>query len=226
MYPNFREARILIVEDSVDTRLIVRQHLEYVGYEVLSAESGEQALDMVARYGLPDLVLLDIMMSGMNGLEFAEKLHKTGYTPIVFLSALTDIDTKIASLAQYGEDYITKPVSGPILVARVARVLKRNPSYEMANNEFSINPQIRVNFDKRYARVGECMEKLTPTETRLLQMLYRHQGKVVASEQLLTEVATPEALFVNIRRLRIKLEPDPSSPSVIQTVRGQGYFLS
>ena len=226
MRTSLREARILVVEDSVDTRLIVKQQLEHVGYEVQTAENGVQALDIVSRYGMPDLVLLDILMSGMNGLEFAEKMRKMGDVPIVFLSALTDMETKIASLAQYGDDYITKPVEAPLLVARVARALKRYAGHEMADHEVEISADIRANFAKRYVLVGDRLAKLTPTEVRLLQMLYRHQGKIVAREQLLTEVDSPDILFVNIRRLRTKIEPDPANPKVIQTVRGHGYVLA
>ena len=218
--------RILVVDDAADMRLTLSNYLTNAGYEVHNAEGGAQALSYVQRWGLPDLVLLDIMMPDLNGFEVAELLHAVGNVPIVFVSVLNDTETKVAGLVQYGDDYITKPVDPDIFVARIRRVLQRHPRRGHSDTEIEVAPTLRANFKGRYVVSQGRVEKLTPSECNILEILYQHRGQIVSRDRLLTQVKSADALFVHIRHLRNKIELDPSKPQYLCTARGQGYYLS
>ena len=118
--------RILVVDDAADTRLILNLRLQREGYIVYTAESGGEALEIIKREGLPNLVLLDIMMPDMDGFAVAAELRRMGDIPIIFLSALSDVDTKVEGLTLYAEDYVTKPFALSELLARIRRILLRS----------------------------------------------------------------------------------------------------
>lgn len=226
MYRGMRPERILIVDDAIDFTSTLKSWLQKAGYQVFSANSGEQALTTVRHAGLPDLVLLEVDLPDTDGFTVAETLLQLGDLPIVFLSGISDIQTKITGLSQYGEDYLTKPIDYNILLARIRRILRRYQGNSLDTREVQIGQSLRASFDMQYVITDGAIVKLTPIENRLLEILYRHQGKVVPIAYLLTHSASIDALYVHIRCLREKIEFDPSAPRHIQTVRGKGYYLA
>jgi DNA-binding response OmpR family regulator len=223
--------RILVVDDAADTRLILNLRLQREGYIVYTAEGGREALDIIRREGLPNLVLLDIMMPDMDGFAVAAELRRMGDIPIIFLSALSDIDTKVEGLTLYAEDYVTKPFALSELLARIRRILLRSGQDQTFEPEMIIDERLRINFAKQYAVVNEEQIMLTPTENRILNILYNHRGRVLSPGYLLAKAWDPvrkgsvESLWVHMRRLRSKIEPDADHPHYVVTVRGQGYCL-
>jgi DNA-binding response OmpR family regulator len=223
--------RILVVDDAADTRLMLNLRLQREGYIVYAAGSGPEALEIVKQEGLPHLVILDIMMPGMDGFAVANELRKIGDVSIIFLSALSDTETKVEGLTRYAEDYITKPFAFTELLARVRRVLVRTSTERAVDPELVIDEGLRINFAQQYAVVNNQQITLTPTENRLLHVLYNNRGRVLSPGFLLSKAWDPlrkgtvESLWVHIRRLRSKIEADPDNPKYVITVRSQGYCL-
>ena len=211
---------------------MIKLRLEREGYHVLTAGSGRDALDIVRREGLPHLVILDIMMPHMDGFEVAEELRRMGDIPIIFLSALSDANTKVTGLTRYAEDYVTKPFAFAELLARVQRVLLRVRQSHANEAEIAIDQRLRVNFAQQYVMVGDKKVFLTPMENRLLNILFNHRGRVLSPAFLLARAWDPEeqgtvgSLWVHVRRLRKKIEEDDQHPRHLITIRGQGYCLS
>ena len=223
--------RIMVVDDAADTRLMLSLRLQREGFLVSTASSGSDALTTVESDGLPHLVILDIMMPEMDGFAFANEMRKFGDVPIIFLSAVTDTDTKVEGITQFAEDYVTKPFEFPELLARVRRVLTRTTPDQNMDPEIEIDENLSVNFAQQYAIMGEERIPLTPTENRILRTLYSNRGRVISPTYLLSKAWDPvrqgtvESLWVHIRRLRNKIEEDPNNPLYVMTVRGQGYCL-
>lgn len=223
--------RILVVDDDVDTRTMLSLRLQREGYQVLAAPSGDEALEVVRREGLPNLVLLDIMLPDRDGFAVAEDLRAIAPLPIIFISALSDVERKVEGISRFAEDYVTKPFAFSELLARVRRVLSRTVADTLADPEQVVDDRLRVNFAQHYAVVDGSHVVLTPTETRLLQILYNNRGRVLSAGFLLakawdpTQRGTVESLWVHVRRLRNKVEEDPDNPRYVVTVRGQGYCL-
>jgi DNA-binding response OmpR family regulator len=223
--------RILVVDDAADTRLLLSRRLQREGYTVLTASSGAETLEIIQKEGLPHLVLLDIMMPDMDGFAVAAELRRMGDIPIIFLSALSDTETKVEGLTRFAEDYITKPFEFSELSARIHRVLLRVATDRHADPEQVIDSRLRVNFAQQYAIVDDRQITLTPTENRLLHILFNNRGRVLSPGFLLAKAWDPvrkgtvESLWVHMRRLRSKIEPDPDNPRYVVTVRGQGYCL-
>lgn len=223
--------RILVVDDDVDTRTMLSLRLQREGYAVFAAASGADALEVLRREGVPNLVLLDIMLPDMDGFAVAEELRSVAAMPIIFLSALSDTDRKVEGISRYAEDYITKPFAFGELLARVKRVLARAVSDTASDPEQVIDERLKINFAQHYAVVDGTQVTLTPTETRLMSILVNNRGRVLSAGYLLAKAWEPvhhgtvESLWVHVRRLRNKIEIDPDQPRYIVTVRGQGYCL-
>ncbi|MCB0132085.1 MAG: response regulator transcription factor [Caldilineaceae bacterium] len=223
--------RILVVDDAADTRLMLSLRLQREGYLVYAASGGSEALELINKEGLPHLVVLDIMMPGMDGFAVAAELRRMGDTPIIFLSALSDTDTKVEGINRFAEDYITKPFAFPELLARIRRVMLRVAPDQVFDPELQIDELLSVNFAQQYAVIDEEQITLTPTENRIMHILYNNRGRVLSPGYLLAKAWDPvrqgtvESLWVHIRRLRSKIEPDPDNPRYVVTVRGQGYCL-
>jgi len=224
-------ARILIVDDAADTRLMLSLRLQREGYVILPASSGREALDIVNRQGLPDLAVLDIMMPGMDGFGVADELRQMGDVPIIFLSALSDTNTKVEGINRYAEDYVTKPFAFSELLARIRRILLRVAPERAMEPELPVDDHLHINFSQQYAVVDDQQITLTPTENRIMNVLYHNRGRVLSPSFLLAKVWDPtrkgtvESLWVHVRRLRSKIEPDPDNPRYVLTVRGQGYCM-
>lgn len=224
-----RPTRVLIVDDDLAIVKFVRANLKAEGYETLTAMDGDQALAIVEKE-LPDLVILDIMMPEMDGLEVCHRLRQWSQIPIIMLSARGDEEDKVKCLDLGADDYISKPFGVGELIARVRAVLRRTHTVGEAPvpPQFS-HDQLVISFAQRKVTMAGNEVKLTPTEFRLLQELVVHAGKVLTHVHLLNNVWGPEYrdekeyLHVFVRRLRSKLEPDPGNPEYILTVPGVGY---
>ena len=221
--------RILIVDDDAMAREILKRILEHAGYEVMTAGSGPEALRKLHE-GIPHLVVVDLMMPEMDGFELCRRIKSHLDVPIVILSAVAAVESKVEGLQMYAEDYIVKPFEKEELVARVQRVLRRyGESAGVEQPEVVIDQDLQINFVQHWARVKGQQVTLTPTESKLLFLLVRNAGRVVTNETLLAkawagdEEAYEEGLRVHISRLRSKIEPNASKQVYIQTKRGVGY---
>lgn len=229
-------ASILVVEDEPAIQELIAYNLRQAGHTVLCADSAEQAMAMVNN-ALPDLLLLDWMLPGMSGIEFARKLRREARTktiPIIMLTARAEEDDKVAGLGIGSDDYITKPFSPRELIARIKAVLRRRAP-EMADEIVEIgglqlDPAThRVSVRDNKMEVAEVA--LGPTEFRLLHFLMIHPERVHSRSQLLDRVwgdhvfVEDRTVDVHIRRLRKALEA-VDKDGLVQTVRGSGYRLS
>ena len=224
-----KKTRILIVDDELSIIKFLRANLEAEGFEVLAAMDGAEALQTF-EMELPDLVILDIMMPRMDGFEVCRRLREWSQIPVIMLSARGDVDDKVKCLDLGADDYITKPFGKGEFTARIRAVLRRTESSAAVPTQPSFSRgDLEINFAKRQVTAAGTEVKLTPTEYNLLQELVLNAGKVLTHTHLLNKVWGPEYredtqyLHVFIRRLRAKLEPDPTNPRYIMTVPSVGY---
>lgn len=223
---------LLLVEDDARIRSALRMALVDLGYRVLEATTGEQALQLLAGGDPePDVVLLDLLLPGMDGLHVCAAIREHGDLPIIMVTARTSSQEVIAGLEVGADDYVTKPVDAAELAARIRALLRRTKtSHGQTPAELTVG---RLTVRPAEGRVlsGETEIPLTKTEFRLLYTLAAANGAVITREQLLERVweygyfGDTRLLDVHIRRLRRKVEPDPATPTHIRTVRGVGYRL-
>jgi two-component system response regulator MtrA len=222
------DRRILFVEDDSDIREIVAHGLENVGFEVVAEGDGRQAL-LWFRRELFDIVILDIMLPSLNGLEICRRIRADSPVPIVMLTARTDTTDVIAGLEAGADDYVTKPFEVDELIARLRAVLRR--SERLADVDQIDVGDLRIDQGSFKAFRNDAEVNLTTTEFKLLNELARSAGRVMSREVLLETVWGYEYLGdsrivdMAVKRLRSKIEDDPSNPRLIQTVRGVGYRL-
>lgn len=225
--------RILVVDDDPSIVQLVAHKLEASGFDVLRASSGQDALDVIERHGLPHLAVVDLNMPGMDGFELCQHLQSFTDLPVIFLTAVDQEETIIRGIEYFAEDYITKPFSPRELAVRVQRVLRR-----MGDYNYTLAPVIEVDahlsVDFVHQRIfveGEAIA-LTPTETKILYILMRNAGRTVTNEFLIRRVwpldeVFEDALRVHIHRLRGKMKNVSGASRYIETKRGIGYaFLS
>lgn len=224
-----RAQRVLVVDDEIKIREIVRRYLEQDGYEVAEAEDGDTAL-RVARELDPDLVVLDVMMPGTDGIEVLRALRSESDVPVILLTARTEEVDKLVGLSVGADDYVTKPFSPRELVARVKTVLRRprtGPPVEAGDRlEFA---GLVIDLARREVERDGQLVELTALEFDLLAALARNPGRVFTRRQLLEEVwgwdfyGDERVVDVHIRRIRRALGDRTESPELIGTVRGVGY---
>lgn len=226
------KVRILVVDDELILIKLLRANLESNGYEVLAAIDGDEALQVIEK-GLPDLMILDILMPRMNGFEVCRRIREWSPIPIIMLSSRGDVNDKTKCLDLGADDYITKPFSTGELIARVRAVLRRNEIVPAISTPSSFTRgDLQIHFAQRRVTVADQEIKLTPTEYNLLQELVINAGKVLTHSYLLNKVwgleyrEDTQYLHVFISRLRTKLEPDLTNPRYIITVPGVGYQFS
>lgn len=221
--------RILVVDDDPAIVRLVRDKLDRAGFEVWTAANGQEAIDVVARRGLPHLAIVDVMMPGMDGFEFCQRTQQFADLPVIMLTAVDEEETVIRGIEHFAEDYVTKPFSPRELVARVQRVLRRIGDFAYTLDAVTrVDDRLAVDFAHQQAIVDGEPVSLTPTETKLLFILMRNAGRTVTTDFLLGRLWPLEEVFedvlrVHVHRLRHKIEPAPSQPRYLVTERGLGY---
>ena len=221
--------RVLVVDDDVKTVELVKLYLNRDGYKVLSAYDGVDALRL-AREGHPDLIVLDLMLPGIDGIEVCRTLRDESDVPIIMLTARTTDQDKLTGLGLGADDYVTKPFSPRELAARVRAVLRRLPG-ERGPAEVR-HGELVLNFFKHEASFAGRSLNLTSVEFKLLGVLVKEPGRVFSRAQLIDKAlgydfeGFDRTIDVHILNLRRKLEPDPSRPKYIKTVYGAGYKFS
>ena len=224
--------KILIVEDEANIRQLVRYNLEKEGFQVMEAADGLQGL-RTAQKEKPDLVLLDLMLPGMDGLEVCRTLKGAPVTaalPIIMLTAKAEEVDKIIGLELGADDYMTKPFSPRELTARIKAVLRRSQKETALPGELQVG-RLRFNFSRYEVCMGGVKLELTPKEYELLKMLATNLGKVFTREQLLEKVwgyeyfGDTRTVDVHVRHLRAKMAAEPATADMLETVRGFGYRL-
>lgn len=219
--------KILLVDDDKILLELLSDHMRAAGYAPLSANGGVEGLRLAAD-AMPDLVILDVMMPGMDGWQVCQELREVSSVPIIMLTAKEEEYDKLRGFHLGVDDYITKPFSFAELVARVGAVLSRAYSGTEMKRQV-ISGDLTIDFDQRRATVNDTVVDLTPTEYHLLEVLVRNAKHTLSTEQLLDHVWGPqytgEVKYVKhyIWTLRKKIEVDPGDPKHILTERGFGY---
>lgn len=223
--------RILIIDDDALFRRSLSFHLQQAGYQVLSAANAEDGLSLLSN-NLPDLVLLDIGLPGMDGLDALHSINALSETPVIFITARHRELDEVLGLELGADDYITKPFDTNILLARIKAVMRRSHRQpQISSSEpFSIG-DIDINSQAHSVTVSGLPVELTPIEFQLLNTLAQQAGHVFSANDLLATVwgeeyiGQPQVVYVHIRALRTKIEKNPNRPNRIVTVRGVGYKL-
>lgn len=221
-------AKVLVVDDEPQIRRMMRATLTSNGYQVDEARTGEEALEKFRAF-LPDLVLLDLNMPGMDGLETCRELRQGSDVPIVILTVRDTEKEKVEALDAGADDYVCKPFGMQELLARLRAALRRSPGSSEGGPHSFVSPDLEIDFDNRRVRVKDNDVRLTPKEFELLRHLVGRGGKPVPHRELLQAVWGPdygdetEYLRVFINHLRKKIEPDPARPKYVLTEPWVGY---
>ncbi len=219
---------ILVVDDEPTLVATLKYNLERESFRVLEAVDGEAALE-AARTGRPDLIVLDLMLPGLSGLEVCRILRKETRVPIIMLTAKDAEVDKVVGLETGADDYVTKPFGMPELMARVRALLRRAEPGEDDAPDVMESGDLRVDMRRREVQRGGSPLRLKPRELDLLGFFMRRRGRAFSREELLNRVWGYEfaddtrTVDVHVRWLRQKIEPDPAHPSRLITVRGVGY---
>ena len=218
---------ILVVDDEPKIVELARAYLEHAGFAVVSASDGSEALTR-ARTDHPELIVLDLGLPKLDGLDVARALRRDSNVPIVILSGRSDESDKLVGLELGADDYVTKPFSPKELVARVRAVLRRVERPAPATDVIRAS-DVTLDLPRMRVRAGDRDVDLTPTEFQLLAALAREPGRVFTRSQLLDAVhgvafeSYERAIDAHVKNIRRKLEPDPREPHYLQTVHGVGY---
>lgn len=220
---------VLVVDDEKPLRDFMRRNLEVRGYNTITASNGLEALAIFTTHNV-DLVIMDVMMPRMDGLETIRRIRQNSLVPIIVLSALGEEEDKIRALNLGADDYLTKPFGVGELLARVRAVMRRARWVEPPSRQGRImRGEIIADLERHEVRVRDKVLELTPTEFNLLVYLMENSGKVLPHQNILQHVwgseygTENEYLRVYIGRLRQKIEADPSNPQYLITQRGIGY---
>jgi two-component system response regulator RegX3 len=224
--------KILIVEDEVSFSEALAFLLGKEGFEVCVAEDGQKAVDMFNKEGA-DLILLDLMIPVISGIEVCRMIRTTSQVPIIMLTAKDAEIDKVVGLELGADDYVTKPYSSRELIARIKAVLRRGSLEDSAEGESGVHAVAGIKLDtgKHQVTINGEVVALPLKEFELLEFLMRNAGRVLTRSQLIDRVwggdyyGDTKTLDVHIKRLRAKIESDPANPVLIQTIRGLGYKL-
>ena len=224
--------RILLVEDEESYRDPLTYQLTKDGFEVATAATGLEALEEYDRSGA-DLVLLDLMLPGLSGMEVCRQLRARGDVPVIMLTAKDSEIDKVVGLEIGADDYVTKPYSYRELVARVRAVLRRRHGVVDDDDEDGALEvgRVRMDVDRHTVEVDGARVPLPLKEFELLELLLRNAGRVLTRTQLIDRVwgsdyvGDTKTLDVHVKRVRAKIEPDPANPQLLLTIRGLGYKL-
>ncbi len=222
--------KILIVDDELNIRELIKFNVEKAGYKVLETGDGQTAVNL-AKSEKPDLVVLDLMLPGLDGLEVCRVIknsRETAAIPIIMLTAKNEEIDKVIGLELGADDYLTKPFSPRELLARIKAVLRRSQKDSTIGGELTLG-KLRLNFSRYEAYLGSAKLELTPKEYEMLKLFVTNTGKVFTREQLLEKVwgyeyfGDTRTVDVHVRHLRVKLGQDTEVAEAIETVRGVGY---
>lgn len=218
---------VLIVEDELKITRLVRDYLEQAGFAVVEAADGQAAI-AAARAERPDMILLDLGLPGMDGLDVTRRLRETSSVPIIMLTARVEETDRIVGLELGADDYITKPFSPRELVARIRAVLRRADA-TLGGGELVRAGEVTLDIPKRRVTVRDGEVELTATEFDLLLTLARHPGRIYTRAQLLDNVhgvtfeSYERSIDAHIKNIRRKIESNPRHPRLVLTVYGVGY---
>lgn len=221
-------ARILVVDDEIEIVRALQRSLTVHDYEVFTAASGEEALDAIAHYR-PDLILLDLGLPGLSGLDLCKQVRAQSNLPIIVLSVKDTERDKVLALDLGADDYVSKPFGINEVLARVRVALRHTAQLQSGTEPVFTAGPLKVDFAQRLVQVDGKEIKLTPTEYDLLKALIKNSGKIMTRQMLLSQVwgtgygTEAHYLHVYIGQLRRKIEPDPAHPRFILTISGVGY---
>ncbi len=221
-------ARILVVDDEIEIVRALERSLAAHGFEVFTAGSGEEALEAISLHR-PDLILLDLGLPSMSGLEVIKRVRAQSNLPIIVLSVKDTEHDKVQALDLGADDYVSKPFGMDEVLARLRVALRHSAQVESGTEAIFTAGPLRVDFAQRLVQVDGQEVKLTPTEYDLLKALIKNSGKIMTRQMLLSQVwgtgygAESHYLHVYVGQLRRKIEPDPAHPRFILTISGVGY---
>ena len=221
-------ATILVVDDEPHIVRLVRDYLEHSGFAVLTAADGPTAL-RTARTSNPDLIVLDLGLPGLDGLDVTRALRRDGEVPIIMLTARAEESDKLVGLELGADDYLGKPFSPKELVARVRAVLRRAEGLRQRADVVRVGDDVELDVPRMAVRIAGRGVDLTRTEFQLLETMARQPGRVFTRAQLLDAVrgvaieSYERAIDAHVKNIRRKIEPDPRSPRYVQTIFGVGY---
>jgi DNA-binding response OmpR family regulator len=220
--------KILIVEDEESIRYLLEQNLEFEGFEVLLAADGEIGLKMAENED-PDLILLDLMLPKMSGMEICKRLRSTGNeVPIIMLTAKGQSIDKVIGLKSGADDYLTKPFEIMELIARIEAIFRRSGKPTDYESPFQLNDMV-IDFKGNVIRGPEGEQELTKMESQLMRYFIHHEGKILSRETIMEEVwghdylLSSRTIDTHVTHLRKKIENNPSEPKHIVTVHRVGY---
>ena len=226
------EKIILIIEDDPNTLSLIALYLEREGFRAITANDGEQGLSLAEQHP-PDLVILDLMLPKIDGWEVCRRLQQQSRVPVIMLTARGEEIDRVAGLTLGADDYVVKPFSPRELVARVKSVLRRSQTTRTDSKKILSHGQVILDLENRRLNVKNHPVSLTPHEYNLLKALMNRPGRTFTRDELLNRLypegdttVIDRVVDVHIGKLRQKIEPDPSDPTYILTVRGIGYQFS
>jgi DNA-binding response OmpR family regulator len=226
------QARVLVVEDEENLLFTLQHNLKREGYRVITATRGDDGLRL-AREQSPDLILLDLMLPGVDGIQVCRALRRDSSVPIIMLTALGGEGDRVSGLDTGADDYVAKPFGMRELMARVRALLRRSGPRAESDGRPSmvVCRDLEIDLERREVRKGGVGVRMKPKEFELLLFFAQHPGRVFSREQILDEVwgydfyGGPRTVDVHIRWLRQKVEDDPAQPTRLKTIRGSGYLF-
>lgn len=230
-----KKSKILVVDDEAAIRRILETRLSMLGYAVVTAADGREALDIFHKED-PDLVVLEVMLPKLDGYAVCKEIRKDSNIPIIMLTALGDVADRITGLQLGADDYIAKPFSPKELEARISSILRRvskTSTSRISSSGVLCVGTLRIDTNKRQVYKGDEQVRLTDMEFRFLELLARRAGEPVSRAEILQEVwgyapknyADTRIVDLHVSHLRTKIEDDPSNPDLIITFRGTGYLF-
>lgn len=224
--------KILVLEDEFSIRSFVTLNLKREGYDVIEASTGEEAIELFDKNQDINMAVLDVMLPGIDGFEVLKHIRdKSQNLGIIMLTARTNEEDKVLGLEYGADDYISKPFSPKELIARIRALIRRVTSVDMVKEEVEklSSGEFTLNFSERKFFRGEEEIELTPKEFEILELFMKNKGKSLSRDEILEKIwgknyyGDLKVVDVNIRRIRMKIESDASTPSYLKTVWGYGY---
>lgn len=225
------DKKVLIIDDDADLRQLAGMLFKKAGAQIFTARDGLDGMGKLFTCN-PSLIILDVVMPEINGFEVCERIRQVSDIPIIMLTSLNHEKDMLKGLESGADDFLSKPFSAEVLIARAKTVLRRSQNGQLPSSNYEFNNgHLSIDIDRRQVLVEEKRLKLSPIEFRLLVYLARHAGKVLTFDHILTNVwgteykGSMDYVHVYISHLRNKIEGDPKNPRYILTVHGIGYMF-